>query len=73
MSPRQYWDSPTPSLATEGATYPGTKGRAFSPASEGLGKSQFRRLEKKFSTLPTLCGIGWPAFAQIGILESIAL
>ena len=51
MSPCQNWDSPTPSLATECATYPGTKGRAFSPASEGLGKSQFRRLEKS----PALC------------------
>ncbi len=51
MSPRQNWDSPIPSLATECATYPGTKGRAFSPASEGLGKSQFRRLEKS----PALC------------------
>jgi hypothetical protein len=28
--------------------------RAHSPAGEGLGLSQFRRLEKKLSTLPTL-------------------
>ncbi len=27
---------------------------AHSPAGEGLGKPQFRRLEKKLSTLPTL-------------------
>ncbi len=34
---------------------PGTKGRgAYSPAGEGEGESQFRRLEKKLSTLPTL-------------------
>jgi hypothetical protein len=34
---------------------PGTKGGgAHSPAGEGLGKSQFRRLEKKLSTLPAL-------------------
>ncbi len=29
-------------------------GRAHSPTGEGLGESQFRRLEKKLSTLPTL-------------------
>ncbi len=29
-------------------------GGAHSPASEGVGESQFRRLEKKLSTLPTL-------------------
>jgi hypothetical protein len=28
---------------------------ALSPAGEGLGESQFRRLEKKLCTLPTLC------------------
>jgi hypothetical protein len=33
---------------------PGTEGGAHSPAGEGLGESQFRRLEKKLSTLPTL-------------------
>jgi len=31
------------------------RGRADSPAGEGLGESQFRRLEEKLSTLPTLC------------------
>jgi hypothetical protein len=30
-------------------------GGAHSPEGEGLGESQFRRLEKKLSTLPTLC------------------
>ncbi len=30
-------------------------GGAHSCAGEGLGESQFQRLEKKFSTLPTLC------------------
>ncbi len=30
-------------------------GGAYSPAGEGLGESLFRRLEKKISTLPTLC------------------
>ena len=30
-------------------------GRAHSPAGEGLGESQFRRLEKNLSTLSTLC------------------
>jgi hypothetical protein len=37
MSPRRNWDSPTPSLASEGAPPPGTKGGTFSPAGEGLG------------------------------------
>ncbi len=30
-------------------------GGAHSPAAVGVGESQFRRLEKKLSTLPTLC------------------
>jgi hypothetical protein len=56
MSTRQNWDSPNPSLASECAPPPQNRGEgAHSPAGEGLGKSQFRRLEKKLSTLPTLC------------------
>ncbi len=55
MSSRRNWDSPTPSLASECAPPPVTKGgRAHSPAGEGLGESQFhqfRRLEKKLGTL----------------------
>jgi hypothetical protein len=35
---------------------PGEEG-AHSPGGEGLGKSQFQRLEKKLSTLPILCGL----------------
>jgi hypothetical protein len=55
MSPGQNWDSPNPSLASECTPPPRTGGGgAHSPAGEGLGASQFRRLEKKFSTLPTL-------------------
>jgi hypothetical protein len=57
MSPRLNWDSPSPSLASECAPLPrtgGGGGGAHSPAGEGLGKSQFRRLEKKLSTLHTL-------------------
>ena len=34
----------------------GGGGGAHSPAGEGLGESQFQRLEKKLSTLPTLWG-----------------
>jgi hypothetical protein len=35
---------------------PGTRGGgAHSPAGEGLGESQFRRIEKKLNTLSTLC------------------
>jgi hypothetical protein len=58
MSPRRNWGSPNPSLASECAPTPRTEGEgAHSPAgeAEGLGESQFRRLEKKLSTLPTLC------------------
>ncbi len=47
MSPRRNWDSPTLYLASECDPSPRTKG-------EGVGESQFRRLEKKLSTLPTL-------------------
>ncbi len=54
MSPRRNWDSPNPWLTSECAPPPIT-GEAHSPAGEGLGESQFRRLEKKHSTLPTLC------------------
>ncbi len=44
------WDSPNPSLASECAPQPSTGGGgAQSPASEGLGKSQFRRLEKSLA------------------------
>jgi hypothetical protein len=57
MSPRRNWDSPTPSLTSECAPPPGTGGGgAHSPAGEVLGESQFQRLEKKLSTLPTLWG-----------------
>ena len=44
MSPRRNWnwDSPTPSLASECAPLPGTKGGTHLPAGEGLGESQFR-------------------------------
>jgi hypothetical protein len=51
--------APTPSLASECAPPPrtgmGGGGLAHSPAGEGLGEFQFRRLEKKLSTLLTLC------------------
>jgi hypothetical protein len=57
--PRQNWDSPNPSLASE-CPSPRNRGRgeggeARLPADEGFGESQFRRLEKKLCTLPTLC------------------
>jgi hypothetical protein len=57
MSPRRNLDSPSPSPASEWAPAPEPKGGgAHSPAGEGVGESQFRRLEKKHSTLSTLCG-----------------
>ncbi len=43
-----------PPLSPASAPPPEPKGGAHSPADEGVGKSQFRRLEKKVSTLPTL-------------------
>jgi hypothetical protein len=47
---------PTPlSLASEPLPpEPKGGGGSYSPAGEGLGESQFRRLEEKLSTLPTL-------------------
>ncbi len=56
MFPCRNWDSPNPSFASECAPPPRTGGGegADSPGGEGLGESQFRRLEKKLSTLPTL-------------------
>ncbi len=54
MSPRWNWDSATPPFASECAPPPRKGGGAHSPAGEGLGESQFRRLERKLSTLPTL-------------------
>ncbi len=49
MSPRRNWDSSTPSTASECAPLPGAKGGggAHSPAGEGLGESQFWRLETR--------------------------
>ncbi len=56
MSPRRNWDSPTPLAASECALPPGPKGGgAHSSAAQGVGESQFLLLEKKLSTLPTLC------------------
>jgi hypothetical protein len=55
--------SPNPSLASECAPPPRTGGGADSPAGEGLGESQTRRLEKKLSTLPTLWG-GWFMYSR---------
>ncbi len=57
MSPRRNWDSPTHSLASECTPPPGTKGGDTRLRVRGWGESQFRRLEKKLSTLPTLCRI----------------
>jgi hypothetical protein len=55
MSHRRKWGSPTPSPASEYVPplEPKGGGGAHSPAGEGMGESQFRRLEEKPSTLPT--------------------
>jgi len=59
MSPRRNWDSPAPSLASECAPPPRTKeggGVKNRLRVRGWGShNQFRRLEKKLRTLPTLC------------------
>jgi hypothetical protein len=56
FSSRRNWDSPTP-FAAGGCAPPlfGLGGRAHSLAREGLGESQFRRLEKSLA-LCLLCG-----------------
>jgi hypothetical protein len=60
MSPRRNWDSPTPLAAGECSLPPVPQGGgAHSRAAKGVGESQFRRLEKKLSTLPTL----WPDYS----------
>ena len=54
MSPRRNWDSPTP-LPLASVPPSGPKGGGtHSPTAEEVGEFQFRRLEKKLSTLPTL-------------------
>jgi hypothetical protein len=70
MSAGRNWDS----LAGECAPPPGTKGgEAHSPTAEGLGESQFLRLEKKLSTLPTLCCLPSSPFSLLDIVTSHAL
>ncbi len=56
MSPCRNWNSPTPLAAASVPSPPRTIGwgGAHLPAAKGVGESQFRRLEKKLSTLPTL-------------------
>ncbi len=57
MLPRRNWYSPPPPLLPQASVPlpPATKGgEEKSPAGEGLGESQFRRLEEKVSSLPTL-------------------
>jgi hypothetical protein len=60
MSPRHNWELGLSHPLSRQQVCPSPRnqrgGGAHSPAGEGLGESQFRRLEKKFSTLPTLWG-----------------
>ncbi len=58
LSPRRIGTPPPPSLPQWVCTPPPAEpkeGRTHSPAGEGVGKSQFGRLEKKPSTLSLLC------------------
>jgi hypothetical protein len=62
MSPRGKWEPhPLSRKRVCCAPPPGTKrgGVAHSPAGEGVGESQFQRLEKKLSTLSTLCSVAF--------------
>jgi hypothetical protein len=62
VSPRRNYDLPHPLSRKSVCTPPpptGIKGGgAHSSAVEGVGESQFRRLEKKLSTLITNCAVG---------------
>ncbi len=69
MSPRRLWDSPTPSLPSDCAPSPGTKGRGTLACGWGVGESQFRRLEKKLSTLLSL----WPRFSKFYITLHLSI
>jgi hypothetical protein len=51
--PRWNWDSPNPSPARECDLHPRTGGGGTLACGEGLGESQFRRLEKKPNLLRT--------------------
>ncbi len=56
LSPRPNWDPPLPLPQAIVPSRNQTGGGTHSPAGEGVkGGSQFGRLEKKPSTLPTLC------------------
>ncbi len=71
MSPLRNWDSPNPSPASECSFPPGPKDGggegANSPAARGGGGSQFRRLEKKLSTLSTLWLSGRQMICRLGV------
>jgi hypothetical protein len=56
MSTRRNWDSPNPSPASECALPHGPKSGGHIACAKGVGESKLRRLEKKLSTLPILCG-----------------
>ncbi len=57
MSPRRNWDSPQPLSRQRVFPSPQNQGGgAHSPAGEGLGESQFRRLEKSLA-LCLLCAL----------------
>jgi hypothetical protein len=55
MSPRRKWYSPKSQPLSRQRVCPSPQNRGEGGTlGEGLGESQFRRLEKKLSTLPTL-------------------
>jgi hypothetical protein len=56
MSPRRNWDCPNPSALSRQRVCPSPQNRwgGTHACGWGVGESQFRRREKKLSTLPTL-------------------
>ncbi len=75
MSPRWNWDSPNPSPASECALPTRTKGWGGGHTRQrlrGVGEFQFRRLEKKLSTLPTLCRCP-TVMGKKGLRQSISI
>jgi hypothetical protein len=63
MSPRRKWDSPNPSLSSECAPPP----MHIRLRVRGWGEFQFRRLEKKLSTLPTLWRKATPTLLLLNV------
>ncbi len=72
MSPCPNLDPPTPSPPSECVPSNGTKrGETPSPADEGVGESQFGRLEKTPIKLCLLCGPGVQCPSKNSLLQNV--